>query len=174
MKPIEVQPVMLMYAFRYALGRRSYCVGDVSDTLIAYADQLPTDWREQIVRDITDAIDEGRAGMQMDVIRWENLRAVMRAAMEDGPEVPVPAHMLMDYGWNVPAPATQDEVEAELRRALMHVAANDSFEGTITWTMPYPPEEPWLEGADFGLIARYRVGNRDGQGGVHVFTKSRP
>jgi hypothetical protein len=69
-RPVEVQPVFLMFAFRYALGRMSYAVGMVADTLEAYADELTPDWREQIIRDIGDAIEENRAGMAGDVERW--------------------------------------------------------------------------------------------------------
>lgn len=78
----------------------------------------------------------------------------------------------MDLGWNVPAPATTDEVVAVLEDVLAVVRAGDSFEGFVAYSMP--TDEPWLEGADFGLQARYRVGNSMGQGGLSVFTKPRP
>lgn len=80
MKPVEVQPVMLMYAFRYALGRQTYAVGNVADTLIANVDALRPDWREQIVRDIGEAIEEGRAGHAIDVERWTQVAEVMATA----------------------------------------------------------------------------------------------
>lgn len=72
-------------------------------------------------------------------------------------------------GWNRPAPASTDELESTLRDALEHVVIGDSWEGTITWSMPL--DEPELEGAEFGLVARYRVGNLQGQGGLRVFTR---
>jgi hypothetical protein len=34
-----------------------------------------------------------------------------------------------------------------------------------------PTDEPELEGADFGVLARYRIGNLDGQGSLRVFSK---
>lgn len=77
MKPVELQPVFLMYAFRYALGRRSYAVGDVCDALIAHRDALAPDWRYQVVRDIDEAIAEGRAGEEIDVARWRKVRQAM-------------------------------------------------------------------------------------------------
>jgi hypothetical protein len=77
MRPVEVQPVMLMYAFRYALGRQTYAVGNVADTLIANVDALRPDWREQIVRDIGEAIEDGRAGHAIDVERWTQVAEVM-------------------------------------------------------------------------------------------------
>jgi hypothetical protein len=73
----------------------------------------------------------------------------------------------MPAGWNRPAPAGKADVVRVLLNAAVRVDAGDSFEGTITWEMPM--DEPELDGADFGLIARYRVGNLDGQGGMKVW-----
>jgi hypothetical protein len=78
----------------------------------------------------------------------------------------------MALGWNVPAPATKEEIIEVLKDALAHVEADDSFEGFITWVMP--TDESWLQGERFGLMARYRVGNLQGQGGLRTFTKPRP
>lgn len=68
---------MLMYAFRYALGRQSYCVGDVADELIAHREALTADWRQQIVQDIDVAIAEKQAGSAADVERWRQVQAAM-------------------------------------------------------------------------------------------------
>src|SRR4051794_22281331 len=95
----------------------------------------------------------------------------------------------MDLGWNVPAPADKEELISVLEDVLALIRADDSFEGTITWSMP--TDEPWLTEvdedaiargvdrewarkptADFGLVARYRIGNSLGQGGLRAFTKS--
>src|SRR4051794_23244206 len=77
----------------------------------------------------------------------------------------------LDHGWNVPAPCTQAELVSVLEDALEHVRAGDSREGTITWIMP--TDEACLQDSEFGLIARYRIGNGLGQGGLGAFTKSR-
>jgi len=74
----------------------------------------------------------------------------------------------MPAGWNRPAPASNDAVCGALHDALEAVEIGDSFEGFVMWTMP--TDEPELQGADFGLMARYRVGNLQGQGGLRVFT----
>lgn len=74
----------------------------------------------------------------------------------------------MPAGWNRPAPASLRELCDVLEDASERVGIGDSFEGTITWVMP--TDEVELAGAEFGLVARYRVGNLDGQGGVRVFT----
>lgn len=75
--PIEVQPAILMYAFRYALGRQSYAVADVADALVAHRDALRLDWRQQIIRDIGEALDEGRAGMGTDIETWRRVAVEM-------------------------------------------------------------------------------------------------
>jgi hypothetical protein len=75
---VALPAVFLMYAFRYALGRMTYAVGDVADTLIANRDRLTADWREQIIRDIDQAIELGAAGHQCDVDRWTQVKEAMR------------------------------------------------------------------------------------------------
>lgn len=77
MQSIHVPPVFLMYAFRYALGRRSYAVADVAGALEANVAALRLDWRQEIVRDIDGAIREGRAGTASDEIRWAKCSEVM-------------------------------------------------------------------------------------------------
>lgn len=60
--------------------------------------------------------------------------------------------------------------KAELLEVLgdMHdlVSIDDSFEGSIEYLIP-DPEGPNAD-ADFEVRASYRVGNRDGQGGVRM------
>lgn len=76
--PVPVDSVFLMYAFRYALGRQSYAVADVANTLLDYRGHLREDWRVQIVRDIDEAIAEGRAGADFDVKRWAEVADAFR------------------------------------------------------------------------------------------------
>jgi hypothetical protein len=64
---------MVIYAMRYALGRRSYAVGECVDYLIANWRYLEPRTREVIKRDIRKAITEGRAGMDMDVADWKRV-----------------------------------------------------------------------------------------------------
>lgn len=73
---VRVRAVMLMYAFRYALGRESYCVADVADELIVHRELLKPDWRKQIRQDIALAIVNKQAGSEGAVARW---RAVVEA-----------------------------------------------------------------------------------------------
>lgn len=74
---IELGPVFLMYAFRYALGRTTSAVADVADALIVNRDALTSDGRRQIVQDINNAVADGRAGQPSDVARWQEVARVM-------------------------------------------------------------------------------------------------
>jgi len=76
-------------------------------------------------------------------------------------------------GWNRPAPATVEQLLDVLEDVRAAVAEGDSFEGFVAWSMP-DPDEPELAGADFGLVARYRIGNLQGQGGLRVFQGDGP
>jgi hypothetical protein len=118
--------------------------------------------REAVLMDLVEALVETHdAGEDMGRKLTNVARFVAEIRRVEGIPDTLPA------GWNRPAPATMEDVHGALREAAMLVYAGDSFEGTITWTMP--TDEPELEGFDFGLVARYRVGNSMGQGGLHVF-----
>lgn len=77
---IPVEPIVLVYAFNYALGRRSYAVDDVADALIAHVGQLLPGMRQTIADDIDEAIDAGRAGDLADAQRWRHVEQAMTAA----------------------------------------------------------------------------------------------
>lgn len=79
-KSADVDPVILMYAFRYALGRGTYCVGDVAGALITHVQLLEPDWRQQIVQDVELAIADDRAGDDRHVARWREVAEAMRRA----------------------------------------------------------------------------------------------
>jgi hypothetical protein len=76
MSRVPLDPVFLMYAFRYALGRQSYAVADVARALIEHRDSLRPDWRQQIIRDIDEAIRDGRAAN--DAHRWGAVSEAMK------------------------------------------------------------------------------------------------
>lgn len=77
---VVVDPVFLMFAFRYALGSMTYAVGIVADALIANVERLRSDWRQQVIRDVEAALAEHRGGMTMDADRWRRVAEVMAAA----------------------------------------------------------------------------------------------
>lgn len=74
---VEVDVIILLYAFRYALGRMTYSVGDVSRALIEHRDKIKPDWRRQIVQDIDNAVNNEGAGMACDIDKWREVQRVM-------------------------------------------------------------------------------------------------
>lgn len=74
---VPLRPIWLMYGFRYALGRKTYCVADVTEALIEHHALLTDDWRHQIIEDIGIAIARDEAGAPSDVRRWEEVARAM-------------------------------------------------------------------------------------------------
>ena len=71
--------LMLVYSFRYALGRMSTGPSAVADLLARYGHVLP-DWqRDQICGDIAHAIEGDAAGHDCDVAVWREVADRMRA-----------------------------------------------------------------------------------------------
>ncbi|HPE06222.1 MAG TPA: hypothetical protein PLW50_00720 [Smithellaceae bacterium] len=67
------QTILLFCAFRYALGRSTYVVGTLVDIIGSNWDQMSPLHREMYKREIREAIDRGRAGMEMDVNAWKRI-----------------------------------------------------------------------------------------------------
>lgn len=62
--------VAILCSFRYALGRMTYIVPDVVALIIEYKEVLNKHARATIVSEIDAAIENGTAGMKMDVSEW--------------------------------------------------------------------------------------------------------
>lgn len=75
--PITVQPFILVAAFRYALGRRTYAVQVVAKALVANRDRLPAEDRHLIVREIRQAVAAAQAGGDCDVRDWQRVADVL-------------------------------------------------------------------------------------------------
>jgi len=69
----EVQENIIMWAFRYALGRRTGAVQDVIDCLDKNWKLLKQFTRDQIKIEIKIAIDRDEAGSQCDVNNWKRV-----------------------------------------------------------------------------------------------------
>ena len=64
---------VLIYAFRYALGRSSYSTSTIADLIIANWGVLSEGDKSLYKREIQEAIDESRYGMDMDKVNWERI-----------------------------------------------------------------------------------------------------
>ena len=72
----EEDRLLLMSAFRYALGRMTYIVETIARHIEACWPDLLTNDRELIHREIRAAIDSGRAGMECDIAVWRRILAL--------------------------------------------------------------------------------------------------
>ena len=64
---------IIMWAFRYALGRRTYAVSDVVEVLINIWDKLKVFTQKKIQLEIREAINQKRAGMDCDIKQWKKI-----------------------------------------------------------------------------------------------------
>lgn len=65
---------LLVCAFRYALGRRTYITSHIADLVKKYGYALPHQVKKQMASDIEHAIEHDLAGDEMDVRVWQELR----------------------------------------------------------------------------------------------------
>ena len=78
--------LVLIAAFRYALGRRTYIVEYVVDFIVNNWDELETSDRKLIIKEILDAKDKGCIGQDCDWKSWQRVLGVEVALRND--EVP--------------------------------------------------------------------------------------
>lgn len=71
--PLRDFQMMLLSAFRYSLGRKTYMSGVCVEWLEKYWDRMPKQYKEQIRNDIAHAIKHGLAGSDCDVAEWKKL-----------------------------------------------------------------------------------------------------
>ncbi len=69
---------LAFWAFRYALGRKSYCVSDVVDIIDKHVHKLNIQTRNKMAEEILKEINDGNAGMSCDVVDWTKLLEVLR------------------------------------------------------------------------------------------------
>jgi len=72
-KNLNVCQYTLVFAMRYALGRKSMAPSIVIEDVIYNWDKLSDYTKAQIKEEIQEAIDNQRAGMMCDVAEWEKL-----------------------------------------------------------------------------------------------------
>lgn len=64
---------IVFFAFRYALGRKTYAVGEVVEELVRVWSQLDPRLQRQIKHEITEALILDRAGMKCDIESWNKV-----------------------------------------------------------------------------------------------------
>lgn len=64
---------LVLCAFRYCLGRRTYIVSTCVDFLFDYWTELDKNTQKLITDEIREALEKGQAGDECDVERWQLL-----------------------------------------------------------------------------------------------------
>jgi hypothetical protein len=65
--------IIIICAFRYALGRRTYVVSVIANRLIQLYPKYPLDQQRRTAKEIKEAIEKGNAGHEMAVEQWKKV-----------------------------------------------------------------------------------------------------
>ena len=79
---IQVQPIALFFAFRYALGRRTYAPSIVAMEIKANLSKMPTPDLQGILDEIMDAWAVGKLGDECDIRTWTDLHDLIEKELE--------------------------------------------------------------------------------------------
>lgn len=71
--PADRLEYLLMYSFRYALGRKSYAVEDVAITILENLDCLSENTKNAMIDEIELAITVDKAGTNHDKALWQEV-----------------------------------------------------------------------------------------------------
>lgn len=71
--PEHEQRELLIYAFRYALGRKTYAVSTVANIIKDSWNKLSENDKKLIRREIDEALATGAAGHDMDRQQWQSI-----------------------------------------------------------------------------------------------------
>jgi len=74
---------LVFWSFRYAMGRRSAAVSTVADLVIKYKQCLHKNDRDHIIKEITEAIERGRAGDECDQVDWKRVKKELKELEEE-------------------------------------------------------------------------------------------
>ncbi len=81
-KKLNLSEDILFMAFRYALGRTTYVVSEIVETLTEQWDNLSHSTQLLIISEIKDAIDSDNAGHEMDKSKWMEVYNLQRISKE--------------------------------------------------------------------------------------------
>ena len=110
MTTVQVPDWVLISAFRYALGRRTYITGDTADLLIEHKNNIRSDWQNLIVREINTAIAGGYAGAPVDVDQWIRVLVAFDGNPENVNEEVLAQWYLQAQGGNKIPPGVEEKL----------------------------------------------------------------
>lgn len=83
MKRFKVNENMIMWSFRYALGRRTGAVTDVVETLKRIWKELEPFTQQQIREEIQNALRVNSAGDTCDIVQWQKILKLSIKTLKD-------------------------------------------------------------------------------------------
>ncbi len=83
---ITIGDGVLVCAFRYALGRRTYVVSEVCDAIKQNATKIQPKLRDLMMEEISEAINTDRAGDDMDVRLWRECQEALQQSPQPSME----------------------------------------------------------------------------------------
>ncbi len=83
LEPVQADYLIMIAAFRYALGRMSYMVEHVASWIEQHADTMPENDAQLIIKEIDEQALLGSLGMEMDERVWRRLQARLRLSIGD-------------------------------------------------------------------------------------------
>lgn len=84
MRMCAVSEDVLFWAFRYTLGRMTYSVKDVTDTIIMNISNLTMSTARQMLKEIEQAAVRDGLGMDMDKEEWFKVRELLHKKINSG------------------------------------------------------------------------------------------
>ena len=72
---------LILCSFRYALGRRSYIVQEISDLIVRYIDEIQPWVKEKIIKEVEDSFRRKELGMKCDIETWCGLIQKIRMSI---------------------------------------------------------------------------------------------
>lgn len=78
-----IEPAVLVYAFRYALGRMTYAPSDVQAAILGNLHMIPVNDKLLYIREVEEALNRQAAGMDHDAAGWASFAARVRASLPD-------------------------------------------------------------------------------------------
>ena len=74
--------LITLAAFRYALGRKSYIVAEITKWITDNWNEIPDSTLRTILTEVESALEMGQCGDENDVIEWEKLQAFARTKFQ--------------------------------------------------------------------------------------------
>lgn len=78
----QVSEDIILYAFRYCLGRQTYAVSDYVHEVIYLVDKFHPNTKRLMIKEINEAIEKNHIGAEIDKAEWLRFKAMLEKSDE--------------------------------------------------------------------------------------------